>query len=246
MLRSLVMLRRIMKLIWFSLLVAVLMLGSVPASGASESRAALAAHARLDDALVRKGMSFGSSVYVRIFKEEAELEVWLQNGARYELLKAYPICALSGTLGPKLKEGDAQSPEGFYSVTRAQLNPQSHYHLAFDIGYPNAYDHSLGRTGSLIMVHGNCVSIGCFAMTDEGIEEIYSLAGAALAKGQTSIPVHVFPFRMTEEETRRHADSTWAGFWSDLKTGYDAFEARRVPPEMGLQGGHYFVRTTKP
>ncbi len=226
-------------------LVTALMLGTLPASGAPEGPLAQAAHARLDDVLAKKGLAFGSPLYVRIFKEEAELEVWLQAGAKYERLKTYPICALSGSLGPKVREGDAQSPEGFYSVTRGKLNPQSHYHLAFDIGYPNAYDRSLGRTGSLIMVHGNCVSIGCFAMTDDGIEEIYSLADAALAKGQTSIPVHVFPFRMTAENTKRHAGSTWTEFWSDLKPGYDAFEATYVPPDVGFQGGHYFVRTTK-
>lgn len=195
----------IMKLVRLSLFVTALMLGSVPAQGASEGRAAQAARARLNDALVKQGLSFGRSAYVRIFKEEAELEVWLQNGARYERLKTYPICALSGTLGPKIREGDAQSPEGFYGVTRAQLNPQSHYHLAFDVGYPNAYDRSLGRTGSLIMVHGDCVSIGCFAMTNEGIEEIYSLAGAALAKGQTSVPVHVFPFRGSPRRSWRRS-----------------------------------------
>ncbi len=223
-------------------LVAALSLGAIPASGASEGRAASAAHGRIDGALAQKGLSFGSSVYIRIFKEEAELEVWLQNGARYDLFKTYPICKLSGTLGPKLREGDAQSPEGFYSVTRPKLNPASRYHRAFDIGYPNAYDRSQGRTGSFIMVHGNCVSIGCFAMTDEGIEEIYSLADAALAKGQQSFAVHVFPFRMTAEKTRRHADSTWAEFWSDLKEGYDAFEAKHVPPDVAVNGGRYVIR----
>ena len=219
-------------------------LASAPAT-ASESRAARAAHVRLDDALATKGLSFGSPVYVRIFKEEAELEVWLQNGTRYELFKTYPICALTDTLGPKEKEGDSQSPEGFYSVTRAKLNPESHYHLAFDIGYPNAFDRSLGRTGSQIMVHGKCVSDGCFAMTDEGIDEIYSLVDAALANGQPSIAVHVFPFRMTPENTERHAQSAWAGFWADLRTGYDAFEATHVPPEVSFRDGHYLVRAIK-
>lgn len=238
-----------MKVVRFILFVAALMLGSLPvrASGASEDRAVRAVHAaraRLDDALAKKGLSFGSSVYVRVFKEEAELEVWLQNGARYELFKTYPICALSGTLGPKLREGDAQSPEGFYSVTPAKLNPRSQYHLAFDIGYPNAYDRSLGRTGSAIMVHGKCESIGCFAMTDDGIEEIYALAAAAFAKEQASIAVHVFPFRMTTENTKRHARSTWAEFWSDLANGYHAFESTRVPPEVGIERGRYVVRTT--
>lgn len=234
-----------MRFVRFVLFLTALVLATVPAWGARESRATQAAHARLDDALAEKGLSFGSPVYVRIFKEEAELEVWMQSGARYEKLKTYPICALSGALGPKVKEGDAQSPEGFYSVTRSKMNPQSHYHLAFDIGYPNAYDRSLGRTGSLIMVHGNCVSIGCFAMTDAGIEEIYFLADAAFAKGQAAVPVHVFPFRMTAEKLERHADSAWAGFWSELKSGYDAFETTSVPPDVGFKNGHYFVQSTK-
>jgi len=231
----------VMQLSRFMLVVAALMLGSVPASGAPVGTAR-AARGRIDGALATKGLSFGSPLYVRIFKEEAELEVWLQSGSRYELFKTYPVCARSGTLGPKEREGDAQSPEGFYSVTRPKLNPASHYHLAFDIGYPNAYDRSLGRTGSLIMVHGSCVSIGCFAMTDEGIEEIYSLADAALAKGQASFAVHVFPFRMTDEHTKKHTDSAWAPFWSELKVGYDAFEATHVPPNVGVDAGRYVLR----
>ncbi len=224
------------------LLVAALMLVAVTSSGTLEGASAREAHARLDSALAQKSMSSGSAVYIRIFKAEAELEVWLQRGAQYELFKTYPICAESGTLGPKEREGDEQSPEGFYGVTQSKLNPASHYHLAFDIGYPNAYDRSLGRTGGFIMVHGNCVSIGCFAMTDPGIEEIYLLAQAALAKGQQSIAVHVFPFRMTAENTRQHATSKWASFWSDLKAGYDAFEAKHVPPDVDVRGGHYVVR----
>jgi murein L,D-transpeptidase YafK len=224
------------------LLVAALMLATIPSSGTLAGPSRTAAHARIDGALAKKGLSFGSSVYIRIFKKEAELEVWLQRGAQYELFKTYPICAESGTLGPKEREGDEQSPEGFYSVTASKLNPRSNYHLAFDIGYPNAYDRSLGRTGSFIMVHGNCVSIGCFAMTDPGIEEIYMLAEAALAKGQKAFAVDVFPFRMTAENMRQHASSRWAPFWSELKAGYDAFEAKHVPPDVEVRGGHYVIR----
>jgi murein L,D-transpeptidase YafK len=219
-----------------------LIVASVPSFATLDRASAHEAHTRVDAALAKKGLSFGSSVYVRIFKEEAELEVWLQHGSQYELLKTYPICAMSGTLGPKEREGDAQSPEGFYSVSQSKLNPMSNYHLSFDIGYPNAYDRSLGRTGSFIMVHGNCVSIGCFAMTDPAIEEIYLLAEAALAKGQSAFAVHVFPFRMTAENMRRHASSRWASFWSDLKAGYDAFEAKHVPPDVDVRGGHYVIR----
>ena len=224
------------------LFVAALVTASVRSSGTLEGHSVREAHARIDGDLAKKGLSFGSAVYIRIFKEEAALEVWLRHGAQYDLFKTYPICAESGTLGPKEREGDEQSPEGFYGVTASKLNPRSNYHLSFDIGYPNAYDRSLGRTGSLIMVHGNCVSIGCFAMTDPGIEEIYLLAQAALERGQQSFPVHVFPFRMTEENMRRHAPSRWASFWSDLKAGYDAFEAKHVPPDVDVRGGHYVVR----
>ena len=223
-------------------LLAALIVATVPSSATLDRASAREAHARIDGALAKKSLSFGSSIYVRIFKEEAELEVWLQHGSQYELFKTYPVCRMSGALGPKEREGDAQSPEGFYDVTRSKLNPASNYHLSFDIGYPNAYDRSLGRTGSFIMVHGNCVSIGCFAMTDPGIEEIYLLADAALAKGQRSFGVHIFPFRMTAENMRRHAGSQWAPFWSDLKAGYDAFEAKHVPPDVDVRGGHYVVR----
>ncbi|NUO52171.1 MAG: murein L,D-transpeptidase [Polyangiaceae bacterium] len=218
---------------------------AVPALGSSNSRAALAAtnaQRRIGDALTKKGLSFGSPVYLRVFKEEAEIEVWLKNGERYDLFKTFPICASSGALGPKEKAGDKQSPEGFYGFTRSKLNPASRFHLSFDVGYPNAYDKSLGRTGSAIMVHGDCVSIGCFAMTDAGIEDIYSLVDAAFKKGQKSIAVHVFPFRMTGAKMKAHADSKWASFWSELKAGYDAFETTHTPPTVAAEGGHYSVR----
>ena len=225
-----------------TLLATALILAPVSSSGTIEGTSRAAAHTRIDGSLASKNLSFGNAIYIRIFKAEAELEVWLQHGERYELFKTYPICAESGTLGPKEREGDAQSPEGFYSVTASKLNPMSNYHLAFDIGYPNTYDRSLGRTGSFIMVHGNCVSIGCFAMTDPAIEEIYLLAEAALAKGQRSFAVHVFPFRMTAENTRQHAGSKWAPFWTELKAGYDAFEAKHVPPDVDVRAGHYVIR----
>lgn len=135
-------------------------------------------------------------------------------GERYALFDSYPICAFSGGPGPKLAEGDGQSPEGFYEVGRRQLNPDSAYHLAFDLGFPNALDRMLGRTGSYLMVHGSCVSIGCYAMTDHGITEIYGLVAAALEAGQPGVPVHVFPFRMTPSAMAAAADSTWAAFWA--------------------------------
>ena len=185
----------------------------------------------------------GEPVFIRIFKEESELEMWVEGkeGA-YRLLAAWPVCKWSGTLGPKLREGDRQSPEGFYSVTPSRMNPESNYHLAFDIGYPNEYDRSYGRTGSAIMVHGICASLGCFAMTNEGIEEIWRPAEAALEGGQPFFQVHIFPFRMTDENMERHKESEWIGFWKNLHEGYDRFERDRRPPEVSVEEGRYVFR----
>ena len=196
---------------------------------------------RFVEALKRNGIVKGAPVFIRIFKQESELELWAENGDAYLLVKRYPICKWSGTLGPKLKEGDLQSPEGFYSVTPDRLNPNSRFHLSFNVGFPNAYDKAHGRTGSFLMVHGNCVSIGCYAMTDPGIEEIYGMVEAALAAGQPSVQVHIFPFKMTGDNLRAHEKSKWIGFWRNLKQGYDAFETRKRPPEIVVDGGHYGI-----
>jgi murein L,D-transpeptidase YafK len=170
----------------------------------------------------------GAPVFIRIFKEESQLELWLKGKQGWQLLDIYPVCRWSGTLGPKLREGDGQAPEGFYQVTRDRLNPNSNYHLAMNIGYPNAHDRSLGRTGSFIMIHGACVSIGCFAMTDAGIDDIYGYAEKALETGQAAIDVHIFPFRMTDENMRRHGESQWLAFWTGLRPAYEAFEKSRI------------------
>ena len=192
--------------------------------------------------LAERGLSLGAPVYLRVFKESAELELWVQaSDGAYRLFRTYPICSYSGTLGPKLKEGDRQAPEGFYSVVPGQMNPKSRYHLSFNIGFPNAFDRSHGRTGSFLMIHGNCVSIGCYAMTDEGIEEIYVLANEAFKNGHTAFDVHIFPFRMTEAALAQHGESKWAGFWRNLKEGHDAFEFTRVPPAVGVEEKTYTV-----
>lgn len=193
----------------------------------------------LAEVLTEKRLKPGMPVFVRIIKESSELEVWMQRGAEWVLAKAYPVCKWSGALGPKLKEGDGQSPEGFYRVTHRALNPNSSYHLSFNLGFPNAYDRAHGRTGSFLMVHGDCLSIGCYAMTDAGIEEIYSLVAKALRSGQTSVAVHIFPFRMTEGNMARHAASPWIGYWRNLKQGWDLFEARREPPDVRACGKNY-------
>jgi len=185
------------------------------------------------------GMTYGAPIFIRIFKQERELELWVEKGGAFECFRTYRIAAMSGTLGPKLKEGDGQAPEGFYFVRPSQMNPSSNYHLSFNLGYPNAYDSAHGRDGSALMVHGNQVSIGCYAMTDPKIEEIYTLADAALRKGQPFFRVHCFPFRMTDENMMKHADSEWIDFWKNLKQGYDAFEKSKQVPNVVVKDKVY-------
>jgi murein L,D-transpeptidase YafK len=198
----------------------------------------------LKQSLVNKGFAWGSPVFMRIFKEEKVLEIWLKNMGddRYELFKTYPICAFSGELGGKTKEGDNQAPEGFYTVGMDQLNPKSRYHLAFNVGFPNAYDKAHGYTGSFLMVHGNCVSAGCYAMTDTGIEEIYILAESALKAGQSAFNVHIFPFHLKEENLKRYETSRWFSFWKGLKQGYDVFETEKRVPSIQVENGEYSIK----
>lgn len=189
--------------------------------------------------LARKGFALGSQTFIRIFKQERELEVWQNRGGAFTLVATYPICTWSGDLGPKLAEGDGQSPEGFYVVGFRQLNPNSAYYRAFNLGFPNAYDRTYGRSGSFLMVHGDCLSIGCYAMTDAGIDDIYGVVEAALKAGQAEVPVHAFPFRMSEEKLTVMSGHRWAPFWANLKEGYDLFERSRIPPVATVCGGRY-------
>lgn len=196
--------------------------------------------------LAIKGMKQESPIFIRIFKEESELEVWKYKNGRFQHFRTYPICAWSGGLGPKVQQGDRQAPEGFYTVSRAQMNPHSLYHLAFNIGFPNAYDSANGHSGSALMVHGDCKSAGCYAMTDAYIEEIYILAREAFKGGQTRFHVQALPFRMTAENMRRHRDSPWYPFWLRLKEGYDAFEATGRPPIIKVCSKQYLVNVSFP
>ncbi|MEN0000382.1 MAG: murein L,D-transpeptidase family protein [Pseudomonadota bacterium] len=188
-----------------------------------------------------EGMTAASPIMMRIFKEEAVLEVWKQSPTgRYELVKEYEICTYSGQKGPKFKEGDRQAPEGFYFVGKRHLNPRSSYHLSFNLGFPNRYDRSHGRTGSHLMVHGDCSSAGCYAMTDEYIEEIYAFAREALRGGQQSeFQVQAFPFRMTPENMALHRNDEHFGYWKMLKQGYDHFELTRQPPKVDVCDRRY-------
>jgi murein L,D-transpeptidase YafK len=191
--------------------------------------------------LAGKDLEFGAPIFIRIFKKERLLEVWLKKDISFNLFKAYPICTYgSGGLGPKIRQGDGKAPEGFYFVTPSRLNPVSNFHLSFNLGYPNSYDIHHGRTGSALMVHGNCVSIGCYAMTDSGIEEIFTLADAAFRKGQSFFRVHIFPYKMTTENMEKYKENAWYGFWSNLKDGYDFFENNnRIPPNVEVRNGKY-------
>jgi murein L,D-transpeptidase YafK len=201
---------------------------------------------RLDERLKAHGLEPGAPVFIRIFKLEFELELWMKRGERFERFAVYPVCRWSGGLGPKLAEGDWQAPEGFYTVDARALNPSSRWHRSFNLGYPNAFDRAHGRTGSYLMVHGGCSSIGCYAMTDPVIDEIWGLVTAALRKGQPRFHVHVFPFRMSEERLAERRNAPWAAFWSDLKPGFDAFEATGLPPKVSVCQGRYAVAPADP
>jgi murein L,D-transpeptidase YafK len=194
---------------------------------------------RLDARLSSEGVKLGDPVLVRIFKLESELELWMEKDGSYVKFATYPICRFSGRLGPKLREGDNQAPEGFYTVDKDALNPNSRWHRSFNLGYPNAFDRAHDRTGSLIMVHGGCLSIGCFAITNAGVDEVWRLVTAALDKGQPRFAVQVFPFRMTEANLAARSKDRFADFWASLKKGYDLFEAAHVPPVVSVCDGVY-------
>lgn len=196
---------------------------------------------KLTERLASKRLERGSPVFVRIFKEQSEFEVWMKKDGGFIHFATYPICHWSGELGPKLVEGDKQSPEGFYSISPASLHRSGKWPLSFNLGFPNTLDRSLLRTGSYLLVHGGCSSVGCYAMTDAVMQEIYSIVSDAFAAGQKHVPVHVFPFRMTEANLARHAASEWHDFWSNLKEGYDAFEQSRLPPRISVCDGRYQI-----
>jgi murein L,D-transpeptidase YafK len=191
--------------------------------------------------MAEKGVSKDDPILIRAYKKEAELEVWKRGrDGRYAHLKTFPICRWSGQLGPKVKEGDRQAPEGFYQVSASQLNPNSSFYLSFDTGYPNAFDRAHGRTGSHLMVHGSCSSRGCFAMTDEAIAEIYAIARESLSSGsQRSFQFQSYPFRMTAQNLARHRYDPHIAFWKNLKEGSDHFEVTKAEPQVAVCGRRY-------
>ncbi len=220
-------------------------------SQASSSRSKQAVRIQtpvLQEAFQKDSLVWGSPIFIRIFKESKELEVWVKNtnNEEFTLFKTYSICTYGSLgLGPKMRQGDGKAPEGFYFVNARRLNPNSNFHLSFNLGYPNTYDRYHGKTGNYLMVHGSCVSIGCYAMTDSLIEEIYTLAQTALQNGQPFFRVHAFPFRMTkvnmEKYLRQEQYRTYWDFWKNLKDGYDYFEKMHYPPNVNIRNGNYIL-----
>src|SRR5689334_22688960 len=218
-----------------------LMTASVLLAGCDTDQVSLATNAKANQpvppkllaAMVEKDMDLQSPILVRLFKQEAELEVWKQTrSGQFALLKTYPICRWSGDLGPKVREGDRQAPEGFYSINPSQMNPQSAYYLSFNTGYPNAFDKALGRTGSQLMVHGDCSSRGCYAMTDEQIAEIYSLGRESFFGGQRAFQLQAYPFKMTPVNMAKHRNNPNMPFWKMIKEGNDHFEVTHQEPKV--------------
>ena len=224
-------------------------------AGCDGEEATLAANAKANQpvppkliaAMTEKDMDLQSPILIRLFKQEAELEIWKQDrSGKFALLKTYPICRWSGDLGPKVREGDRQAPEGFYAITPAQMNPASAYYLSFNTGYPNAYDKALGHTGSQLMVHGDCSSRGCYAMTDEQIAEIYSLGRESFFGGQKSFQFQAYPFRMTPVNMAKHRNNPNVAFWKMIKEGYDHFEVTRQEPKVDFCEKKYVFDAAKP
>jgi murein L,D-transpeptidase YafK len=197
--------------------------------------------------LQQKNMPKDSPILVRVFKEESELEVWKEDSTGlYQLLKVYPICRWSGELGPKKVEGDRQAPEGFYSITPGLMNPNSNYYLAINMGFPNAYDKANGYSGGFLMIHGDCSSRGCYAMTDEQIGEIYSLARESFLGGQKEFQIQAYPFRMTPANLARHRTNPNMPFWTMLKEGNDHFEVTHMEPKVDVCERHYVFDAQQP
>ncbi|WP_245895281.1 L,D-transpeptidase family protein [Devosia submarina] len=199
------------------------------------------------DRMTEIGSSPTEAMAIRVFKESSELEVWKRtNTGRYALLKSYSICKWSGALGPKIKEGDYQSPEGFYEVTPGLMNPKSAYWLSFNVGFPNKFDQAWGRTGTNLMVHGDCKSVGCFAITDAGIKEIYAMVRESFRGGNRSVHLQLLPFRMTEANLSAKAFSPHAPFWRNLKEGTDIFDATGQPPAVDVCERRYVFNRNTP
>lgn len=225
-----------------NIFIAICCLFVVAGCTSSPQRASYMTDAPLEQRLNKVRAKQGDPVFIRIFKEERMLEIWYgKKNGKFKRFTDYPVCYYSGPLGPKKRQGDKVSPEGFYKVTRRALNPYSRYYRSFDLGFPNQYDRFKGYTGDYLMVHGDCVSVGCYAMTDQQMDEIYKLVESSLRNGQDSVAVHVFPFRMTDARLSRERNSPHYQFWMELKEGYDYFEKYKRVPNVGMSSGKYTI-----
>ncbi|MBL7780562.1 MAG: L,D-transpeptidase family protein [Saprospiraceae bacterium] len=201
---------------------------------------------RLEKAVADMMGHVGDSVFVRAFKSENQLELWLKTDSLYHLFRTYPICNWSGDYGPKRKQGDMQVPEGFYQIVR--FNPNSDYHLSLGINYPNASDLHFAdpkKPGGAIYIHGSCGSHGCIPIGDTNIEEVYWLCWQAFQNGQKNIPVHIFPCRLTDEKleslTNRYLLNRH--FWENLQPGYQYFEKKKLVPVVEVEEtGRYRIK----
>lgn len=229
-----------MKYFIFLLFIVFSQFGSSQIPSSSRSEKAIQTNSpKLEQEFKNKGLVLGAAVFIRIFKETNDLEVWIKDSNLFKHFKTYKICYFSGGLGTKTKQGDGKSPEGFYFVTKDMLNPYSNYHLSFGVGYPNKYERQRGYTGSAIMIHGNCVSIGCYAMTDPFIEEIYTLLYKAFVNGQNIVRLHIFPFRMNDAKLNQYKDSEWYELWKNMQQGYLFFEQKKIPPDVRVENRNY-------
>ena len=199
----------------------------------------------LEKQLTAEGFRLGAPAFIRIFKADSSLEVWMLRQGRFDLYRRYTICKWSGVLGPKLHEGDRQSPEGVYFITGGDLIVNTRWHRAMNVGFPNTRDQALGLSGSGILIHGKCRSIGCFALTDGVVEDVYDIVQAALEAGQPRIPVHIFPFELTREKLAGAAHAGWSDFWQQLKRGYDLFLRDRLPPRTFVCNGRYAFQSRR-
>ncbi len=201
----------------------------------------------LQKELKKAGITSNFEVYMAAYKSEGKFELWLKGVGQnqFELFKTYNFCAHSGTIGPKVLEGDGQTPEGFYKIN--VFNPESSYHLSLGLNYPNKVD--LARTGkdnkagNDIYIHGNCVTIGCIPLSDEKIKEVYLIAIEARNGGQKDIPVSIFPFKLTEDNLKKHGAQfpTQVTFWKTLQVGYAYFDKYKTLPKITQEKGGYVV-----
>ncbi|MEM6914937.1 MAG: hypothetical protein AAF491_00120 [Verrucomicrobiota bacterium] len=219
---------------------------SSPESESKARQIIEATRGTLEGELRRLGLEAGNPIFVRLFKEENELELWMKSPEKPEftLFKIYRIQRWSGTKGPKLREGDGQSPEGFYFVSPARLRSETRHHLGIDLGFPNEYDSEKGRTGSEIMIHAGASSAGSYVLTPSDMNELYTLAALAFDSGQSFFRINSFPFRMTDQRMEKEwkTQPRWIDFWVDLKEGYDFFENVNLPPDVGVEAGEYVFR----